>query len=118
MGPPGTLRTRQPRLYSTPGELVSVLDHSKENASAALQGREPVPAVRSERQRLYPVHGRERQFSIGERKQGAAARRIPLERGPELPGVDRNQDEIVRAGKMLCGRLMHLLGGGKMDEAV
>src|SRR5262249_60223085 len=52
------------------------------------------------------------------RKKGAAARRPPWEGRPERRRLDRNQQEVVLAGEMLCGGFAHLLGSGEVDVAV
>src|SRR5205823_529189 len=52
------------------------------------------------------------------RKDIAVARTLPFQRSAERIGIDRDQQQISDAGKMLgCGRTQ-LRGGGEMDEAV
>ena len=77
-----------------------------------------MPAVGAKRQRLDPPHSRHRQRAVEMRKQCAAARGLVAQRGAERIRVDRDEQEIVRPGKMPRGGFANLLGGGKMDEAV
>jgi hypothetical protein len=52
------------------------------------------------------------------RKDIAVARNLPLQRDAEHIGIDRDQQQIFDAGKMLGRSRADLRGGREMDEAV
>src|SRR5262245_60302569 len=52
------------------------------------------------------------------RKHIAVARNLPFQCGAERIGIDRDQQQIFDAGKMLGRGRPDLRGGGEMDEAV
>ncbi len=52
------------------------------------------------------------------RKQGAAARDFINQFFAAIPGLDRNQQQIVLPGEMFRRGLRHLGGGREMDESV
>ena len=70
-----------------------------------------VAAVRPERQRLHPGHGRDRQAPVEMREERAAARRLPAQRRPERMGIHRHQHEVALPGEVLRGRFGDLAGG-------
>jgi len=75
-------------------------------------------AVCSQRQVIDPTHRRKGEWPIEMRKQSAAARRLPLQRGAERTGVDGKQDQTILAGAMLGRGRLDLGRGGEVDEAV
>jgi len=83
-----------------------------------LQRWKYMPVVRTERQRLDPPHGVERQHAVEVREQRAAAGQFPFECSAKGIGVDRDENEVVLPGEMFRGGLRNLLGGGKVDVAV
>src|SRR5437868_239250 len=67
---------------------------------------------------LDPAHRVKRERAVEMGEQRAAARGLPFERRPERSRLDRDQEEVGLAGKMLGRGLNDLIGGGKMDVAV
>src|SRR2546423_14032300 len=80
--------------------------------------RKDVALIGPERQWLYPSHRGERQVAVKMRKQFAAARNLPSQRLAERVRVDRHQQQVLEAGKILGGGRADLRGRGEMDEAV
>src|SRR5690242_17679804 len=81
-------------------------------------GRKTVDPIGSESQRLDRMDAAQRQVPVQMGKKRAAARWLPFERRAERRRLDRDQQEVVLAGKMPSGGFAHLLGGGEMDVAV
>src|SRR5467141_402003 len=77
--------------------------------------RKDVTLIDPERQRLDPSHRGEGQVAVKMRKQFAAARNLPPQRFAERARVDRDQQQILEAGKIF-GRCR--ADRGEMDEAV
>src|SRR5262249_8284574 len=113
---------------STPGWRADARPLDRACAAAAARGtrgdqsrqqlRKDVPPIDPEWQRLGPQHRRKRPLSPQMREKTAAARHLPLERGAERTGIDRDQQQILQAGEMLgCGGT-HLRSGGEMNEAI
>jgi len=77
-----------------------------------------VEAAVAERQRLGADDRAQRERCIKVRKQRAAARALPFQRGAKPVAVDADEDEIARAGEMPGRRFGDLRGGGEVNEAV
>src|SRR6516164_3289751 len=106
--------TRRRRAVS----LWSLRGAGEAYAPSIFQGRQNVPAVVVEPDRLDPTHCRERQRPVEMGKYCAAAGGLPFQHGAERLCVHRDDDEAGHAGEVLARGGGDLGGGGEMDVAV
>src|SRR5690606_9118231 len=86
--------------------------------AVSVERREDVPAVGAQRQVLGAPHGRDREWAVEMREQGAAARGLPLQCRAEGRGIDAQQHEAALTGSMFGDAPGQLVSSREMDEAV